>query len=72
VFYAMDHDVPGFWRVVADAYAAHRDEADAIVDEAFDRIEILLRWSGAPATLASAATRLSLADMLERRAASVA
>jgi hypothetical protein len=72
VFYALDDDVPGFWRVVADAYAAHREQADAIVHEAFDRIEILLRWSGAPATLASAATRLSLADMLERRAASVA
>jgi hypothetical protein len=72
VFYGMEHDVPGFWRVVADAYAAHRDEADAIVDAAFDRLEILLRWSGAPATLASVAVRSSLADMLGRHAASVA
>ena len=63
VFYGMEDDVPGFWRVVADAYAAHRDEADAIVDAAFDRLACLLRWSGAPATLCAPA-RLSLPDML--------
>jgi hypothetical protein len=72
VFYGMEDDVPGFWHVVADAYAAHRDEADAIIDAAFDRVESLLRWSGAPATLACVPVRLELADMLDRRAASVA
>ncbi len=63
VFYGMEDDVPGFWRVVANAYAAHREEADAIVDAAFDRLACLLRWSGAPATLCAPA-RLSLHDML--------
>ena len=69
VFYGMEDDVPGFWRVVADAYAAHRDEADAIVDAAFDRLACLLQWSGAPATLCAPA-RLSLPDMLAATPAS--
>jgi hypothetical protein len=72
VFYGMEDDVPGFWRLVAQTHAAHRDEADATLDAAFAGLESLLRWSGAPATLACVPRRLDLADMLDRRAASVA
>jgi hypothetical protein len=75
VFYGMEDDVPGFWRVVEDAYAAHRDEADAMIDAAFVRVETLLRWSGAPATLACVPARLELGSLLcgvKGRTASVA
>lgn len=64
VFYGMDDEPARFWANVPRLELAHRDEAAAMIDCAYDRVAALL---AAGADYHHAPPRLTFATMWERR-----
>lgn len=66
VFYGMDDDPSRFWATVPRLERAHRDEADAMMSSAYDRVAALLATG---ADYHDAPARLDFATLWERRGA---
>lgn len=74
IFYGYDdgieggdgRDVEGFWNEVSALYEAHGEQAERAVEHAYAQTEILLRWAGAPAGVATPRERLSFGTLLRR------
>lgn len=64
VFYGMDDEPARFWANVPRLELAHREEATAMIDAAYDRVAALL---AAGADYHHAPPRLTFATMWERR-----